>query len=263
MNNNYKYLVWMGTAVLGALFIFLIAVTNQTLNTAATTNTISFTGEGKVSAKPDIALIDFSIVTEATTSKAAQDDNSKKSQKIVDYIKKQGIADKDIKTSGYNVYPQYNNIRPCPIPVDVYGTVAPSYPCDNTQKITGYQATQSFQLKVRNLDNAGTLLDGLVAQGANQVNNLGFQIENPDKLKEQARQMAIEDAKTKARGLQNQLSIRLGRIVNYYEGGNYPIYMMDAKGGMGMGGGGSAPAPAIPSGENDIVIDVTITYQIR
>ena len=262
MNNNYKYLIWSGTAALLIFSIFLLVNIQHLADTATTTNTIAFSGEGKISAKPDIAAISFSIVTEAATSKSAQDANSIKSQKVVNFLKGQGIADKDIKTSGYNVYPQYSYPRPCPMMLDKSGV---TYPCiqDDQQKISGYQVTQSFEVKIRNLDNIGVILDGLVAQGANQVNNLGFQIENQDKLKDQARQMAISDAKAKARALQSQLGIGLGRIVNYYEGGNYPIYYgMEAK-AMDGRGGAMPPEPSVPAGENEIVVNVTITYQIR
>ena len=257
---NYKYIIWTGTAALVMLTIFLAAATKQLKETAATTNTISFNGEGKVSAKPDIAAVSFSIVTEAPTSKTAQDQNSVKSNKVTDFLKKQGIAEKDIKTSGYNIYPQYNNARPCPM---MYPQSGPAFPCvENEQKISGYQVTQSFEVKVRNLDSIGTVLDGLVATGANQVNNLGFQIDNPEKLKDQARVLAIADAKTKAKNLEKQLDIDLGRIVNYSEGGGgYPIYF-EAK-AMSSDGSSMPPIPSVPFGENEITIDVTITYQIE
>ncbi len=265
MNNNYKYLVWSANAVLVALFIYIIAITNQTLNTATTTNTISFNGEGKVSAIPNIAEVGFSIVTEAATSKAAQDSNSAKSQKIVNFLKQQSVSDKDVKTSGYNVYPQYSNTyKPCPVIENsgVQTMMAPAYPCDTgTQKITGYQVTQSFDIKVRDLNNVGSILDGLVAQGANQVNNLGFQIENQEQLKDRARQMAIQDADQKAKTLQSQLNIRLGKVINFSESGNgYPYpYMLEAK----TMGSRDSTAPSVPTGENEITVDVTVTYQIR
>src|SRR3989338_7686485 len=101
--NQYKYLVWAGTAVLVMLTIFLVAATKQIKNSTVTANTVSFNGEGKVFAKPDIAKVNLSIVTDALTSKAAQDENSKKSKAITDYLKKQNIEDKDIKTTGYKI----------------------------------------------------------------------------------------------------------------------------------------------------------------
>ena len=244
--NNYKPLIWSGAVVMVILAVFLIASTNKVLNTAATTNTVSFSGEGKVVAKPDIAKVQLSIVTDALTSKAAQDENSKKSKAVTDYLKKQDIDDKDIKTTGYNIYPQYKY---------------PQYGGQPT--ITGYQVNQSLEIKIHDLDKVSDILDGVVAAGANQVNQLGFEIDNPEALKADARKKAIEDAKKKADELEDQLGIDLGKIVSFSENtGGYPIpiYMkaeVDGRGGMGGGG------PSVPTGENEIVVNVSITYQIR
>ncbi len=255
------------------LTLFLLASTNHIVNSATTTNTVSFDGEGKVFAKPDIAAISFSIVTEATTSKAAQDSNSQKSNKVVAFLKSQGIDDKDIKTTGYNVYPQYSYPRPMPLGVEVQsapsapsgagGTTAPQY-YDPNPKISGYQVNQTFEVKVRDLEKVSAILDGLVTQGANQVNNLGFQVDDIEKVKDEARAMAIKNAKEKASKLQRQIGIRLGKIVNYSEGNNYPgPYYMEAKAMDGRGGAAVPPTPSVPAGENEITVNVSITYQIR
>src|SRR3989338_6399341 len=101
----YKPLVWSGSLVVVLLALFLLVEINQVSNTAATTNTVSFSGEGKVTAKPDIAMISASILTQAVNSKTAQDLNSEKSYAVDGFLKSQGIAEKDIKTSGYNISP--------------------------------------------------------------------------------------------------------------------------------------------------------------
>lgn len=224
--------------------VFLIVQTNHAYNTATTTNTVSFSGQGKVLAKPDVAVINLSIVTQAPTSKAAQSDNSKKSNAVTDFLKKQNIDEKDIKTIGYNISPQYdwnngiNNLR-------------------------GYQVSETLQVKVRDLDKTDDVLAGVVSAGANLVNDVQLSVDKPEQLKEQARQEAIKDAQQKAEVLQKQLGIDLGHIVNFMEDGNGipPIYY--AKNMMaeatGMGGGG----PAIAAGENEINVNVTITYQIK
>ena len=228
------------------LSVFLLASTDKVMNTAATTNTVSFSGEGKVVAKPDIAKVQLSVITEALTSKVAQDNNSKKSKAITDYLQKQGLGDKDVKTTGYNIYPQYKY---------------PQYGGQPT--ITGYQVNQSIEVKIRNLDNVSNVLDGVVLAGANQVNQLSFEIDNPEALKTEARTKAIADAKKKANELQSQVGISLGKIVNFSENtGGYPvpIYMKtEVYGRGGMGGGG----PTVPTGENDIVVTVSLTYQIK
>ena len=243
MNTQLKPLIWSGTVVLVILTIFLLASTNKVLNTAATTNTVSFNGEGKVVAKPDIAKVNLSIVTDALTSKSAQDENSRKSKAVADFLKGQRVEDKDIKTTGYNINPKYK------------------YPQHGGQPtITGYQVNQSMEVKVRDLDKVSAILDGVVSAGVNQVNSLSFEIDEPEKLQAEARQKAIEDAKNKAKELEDQLGVDLGKIVNFSEStGGFPgpIYYEVAKGGFGGDG------PALPTGENEIVVSVTLTYQIR
>src|SRR3989344_7573784 len=196
----YKPLVWSGSLVLVILALFLLVEINQVSNTATTTNTVSFSGEGKITAKPDIAIISASILTQAIDSKSAQDSNSTKSNAVDSFLKKQGITEKDIKTSGYNITPQYK--------YPPYGGQA---------TITGYQVSQSYEIKVRDLTKISTILSGLVTAGANQVNNLGLQIENPDALKSQARQLAIDDAKKKSNELEKQVGVRLVQILNFVE----------------------------------------------
>src|SRR3989344_7462182 len=118
-----KPLVWAGTVALAVLSLFLLVAMSHIASTAATTNTVSFSGEGKVSATPDIAKISASIVTQAADSKTAQDQNSTKSKAVTDFLKKSGIDEKDIKTTDYNVYPQYR------------------YPSNNIPVVSGYQVT--------------------------------------------------------------------------------------------------------------------------
>ncbi len=244
-NLNKTILYWPFTALVIVLAVFLVVSINQKLNTATTTNTVTFSGEGKVLAKPDVAVANVSIVTEATTSKAAQDENSKKSQTVVDFLKKQKIDEKDIKTTSYNIYPQYEYPR--------YGGVP---------RIKGYQVSQTIEIKIRDLDKVSSVLDGVVAAGANQVGNLNFKIDDPEKLKAEARVKAIADAKKKASELKSQVGIRLGKIVNFSEGvSGYPVPMYERAVSMGLGGG--TTGPSLPSGENEITVDVTITYQIK
>jgi hypothetical protein len=197
-----------------------------------------------VSAAPDIAVANIAISVEGSTAKVAQNSASVKSKSVVDYLKKAGIKDADIKTSGYNIYPQYDY-------------------SNSTQRIRGYQVTQSLAVKIRDLDKTNTILDGVVSAGANQVNSLQFQIDKQDELKAEARKKAIADANAKAKELEDELGVDLGHIVSFSESSNdvYPIrYAKDSA--MGMGGA-VAPVPELPAGENEITINVSITYQIK
>ena len=159
-------------------------------------------------------------------------------------MKKQKIEDKDIKTVSYNIYPQY------------------TYPRYDKPVISGYQVNQTMTIKIRNLDEVSAILDGVVSAGANQINSLSFEIDEPEKLKAEARKMAIADAKKKARELEKELGIDLGKIINFSEntgGFPTPVYL-EAKGDMG---GGGDSGPSVPSGENEISVNVYLTYQIK
>ncbi|MEK7583094.1 MAG: SIMPL domain-containing protein [Patescibacteria group bacterium] len=250
MNNQQKtILFWLGSVFGVVLIIFFAVSIKQKLNTATTTNTVTFSGEGKVLAKPDVAKLNFTILTQAATSKAAQDANSKKSNEVTAFLKTQGIEDKDVKTSGYNVSPQY-----------VYSIRSD---IQEAPRISGYQVTQNFHITIRDLDNTNKVLDGVVAAGVNQVDQLQFEIENPEALKADARGKAIADAKAKSKTLESQIGIRLGKIVNFQEDvGGYPSYDIKMM-ALEARGGGNAMPPSIPSGVNEITVSVTVTYQIK
>lgn len=243
-NLNRALISWSAFGLVIVFAVFLIVSIDQKLNTAATTNTISFSGEGKVSVKPDIAVANLAIVTEAAASKAAQDQNSRKSQAVVDFLKKQGVADKDIKTISYNINPQYK------------------YPQFDRPQIISYQVNQTLEVKIRNFDQASEIIDGVVGAGVNHVNNLSFQIDKPEKLKAETRAKAIADAKNKARELESQIGIKLGKIINFSENsGGYPGPVFYEKAVPAGAGGGVEPS--LPSGENEITVNVTLTYQIK
>lgn len=221
--------------------------------------TIAVSGDGEAYGKPDIALASFSVIAEAKTVAEAQKTATEKMNALIAFIKGSGIEEKDIKTTGYNFYPKYEwqEMRiqcltyPCPQP-------------PGKQVLTGYEVSQSVEVKIRKIDDAGKVLAGLGEKGATNLSGLTFMVENEDALRAEARKEAIDKAKAKADVLAKDLGVTLVRIVSYNEGGDYPIYNFartmaaDAKGGVEM-----APVPELPTGENKFVSDVTIVYEIK
>ncbi len=244
MNIFSKLFFFVATIALVVLIAYLGVLTAHTLHTSTNTNTIAFTGEGKVLAKPDIAVTSFSIVTEGPTSKEAQDANSSKSKTVYDFLKKQNIDEKDIKTVSYNISPTY------------------AYPQFGKPRIAGYQVNQTIRVKIRDINRANVVLDGIVTAGVDQVNQLSFEIDNPDALKTEARKQAIADAQKKSHTLADQLGVHIGKLVNFSEdvaGVPVPLYAKEA-----FGRGGSPEAlPEVPTGENEITVNVTLTYQLQ
>lgn len=211
---------------------------------AETPNTIAVTGEGSVNAVPDIAKIEVGLNTEAKTVAAAQKENTEKMNAVIAAIKGLGIEAKDLQTQNYNIYPKYEWT-------------------DGKSKIVGYTVNQSLKVKVRDNGKVSEVLKVSADNGANQIGNLNFEIDDPDKLTGEAREKAIEDAEQKAETLAKSLGVKLGKVVSFSEANagrvDYPKYMSAAD-GFGVGGG--TPAPEIQAGENEIKVEATIVYEI-
>ena len=226
--------------------------------------TISVSGDGEAYATPDIATVSYSITKEAKTSAEARTAVDTAMKKIHAFLTASKVAEGDIKTTAYDLYPKYDYVRtPCITSMTIE---AGSYvtPCqDGKQVLSGYEFSQSVSVKIRVLDDAGTILGGLADNGATNLSGLSFVVEKPDAVQADARKTAIDKAKAKADVLAKELGVKLVRIVSFNEGGIYPVYnyAMDAK---AMSVGGAAPEAAnIPIGQNKYTSNVTITYEIR
>jgi hypothetical protein len=210
--------------------------------------TITISGEGKVTATPDIANVSMGVQTESKTVKDAQTENNDKMNVIIKAIKDLGVDAKDIKTENYSVYPKYN-----------YNSV------NGTSNIVGYTVSQSVSIKIRDLDKVGSILAKGGELGANTVGGVNFTVDNPDKLKSEARQKAIDNAKEKAASLFKNLGVQVGRIVSFDEFGASGVMPMYTDKAYGMGGGAptAVPAPDIQPGSTEITSNVNLTFEIK
>ena len=207
--------------------------------------TLTVSAEGKVIAVPDIANINFSVVTESKTAKDAQMKNTEKMNKVIDYAKNIDIDSKDIKTTSYYLNPKYDYI--------------------NGRSIqSGYILTNSINIKVRKFDSIGDLIANSVDLGINQIGDVQFSIENPDEIKAQAGAIAMKNAKDKAMTLAGQAGVSLGKIITFSESdsGNYPMpyYMKSDLVGMG---GGMESAPQIEQGSQEVKVVANIIFEIK
>jgi len=217
--------------------------------------TISVSGKGEVVAVPDVATFSFSVSEEAPVVADAQKRATDKTNGILDFLKKNGVEDKDIKTTSYNIYPRYEYTGD---KYNQYGT--------GKRVLAAYVVSQSVEVKARKIDTAGTLLSGIGEYGASDVSGLTFSVDKYDDLVKEARAKAIAEARTNADKLADDLGVSLVRVISYYDQNPGPIYyaksaMMESA--YGMGGDAAAPAPQLPGGENKIVSNVSVTYEIR
>ena len=153
----------------------------QTAATVSADGTLlSISTRAEASRAPDIASISAGVVTQAVDGNAAMRQNAEQMARVMTAIKAAGIAEKDIQTSGINLNPQYHYADNVP-PV-----------------ITGYQASNTVSLKVRDIAKLGNVLDALAAQGANQINGPQFEIDQPEPVYDEARLAALKKAQARA-----------------------------------------------------------------
>ncbi|MEK7069358.1 MAG: SIMPL domain-containing protein [Patescibacteria group bacterium] len=258
------YLVILTFFIILSLFLvarFFSEVRSYGMMGSREANVITVSGHGEVQAVPDIANVYFTISKDAKTVKEAQDMVAKIEKSSIDFLKGVGVGEKDIKADNSSFYPKYEYKYDTKImmPCTQYGCP----PQGGNNVIVGYTASESITVKVRNTDEVGKIMQGLGTLEVSQLSGPAFAIDNEDALKAEARKKAIEEAKGKAAVLAKDLGVRLGRVANFSEGGNYPVPMMYGKTAM-MDSATRESAPAqIPKGENTISSDVTITYEIR
>jgi uncharacterized protein YggE len=203
-------------------------------------------GEGKVTVVPDMAILSLGIQAQSTSVAQAQSDAADAMDKVMTALKDQGVADKDIQTQYYNVQrlTRYDN--------------------DTQQEVTtGYQVTNTVTAKIRKVDTAGTVIDAVVAAGGDytRVNSIGFTVDDPKPFQEQARELAVADAATKAKKLADIADVKLGKPSYISESSNIPtpIYRTDV---MTKAEGVPAVTTPISAGEMDITTNVQIAYNI-
>lgn len=248
-----NYLGW--ALILGVLAVGLSALwyanSYSKMSDINFSRTFGVSGQGKVVAVPDIAQFTFSVVSEGGKDLATlQKDNVTKANTAIDFLKQQGVDEKDIATQAYNIEPRYETCfrGPCPPPT-----------------IVGYTIRQTVSVKARELEKVGDLLGGVVSRGANSTFGPDFTVDDPTELESEARAKAIDQAREKAEAIAEAGNFRLGRLIYIEEGNNYPM-------AYGKGGGGmmdlavpemASVAPAFEAGSQDVVVNVTLRYEIN
>jgi len=205
---------------------------------------LTVSGQGEVRGAPNQAMLSAGVVTTARTAASALADNSKAMNQVFATLKHAGIADKDMQTSNFSVQPQYAT--------DKNG--------NTLRDITGYQVSNTVNVRVDDLSKVGPTLDALVSSGANSIGDIAFTIKDPKPLMAQARAAAVADAIARAQTLAHAAGVTLGPITSINESGGYseprPMYRMAAM--------ASAPAPTpIAAGEESVTAGVSITWAIR
>ncbi|MDQ0321153.1 uncharacterized protein YggE [Pararhizobium capsulatum DSM 1112] len=208
---------------------------------------ISVSGEGRSAATPDMAVLSFSVLSDAKTAREALDANNKTMADVLNALKTGGIAARDLQTSGFAVNPQYQ------YPDNSDGANKPPV-------LIGYQVANSLTIRVRDLAKLGGIIDQAVTLGVNQGGSIQFTNDKPEATIIEARKAAVADAVEKAKVLSEAAGVSLGRIVEISENSQRPepMPMMRA-----MAKESAADGVPLATGENAYSVNVNVTFAIK
>jgi len=239
MRNILLIAAALGTAAVPASLTAQQVVTGQAL--AGTRLDISASGE--VTRVPDLAIISAGVQTLLPTATAAIEQNAARMERVRAALKRAGIEDRDIQTSSINLNPEYQ------------------YDQNRPPRLTGYRATNTVNVKFRDLKRTGAILDALVAEGANQINGPNLTIDKPESALDEARAMAIANGRARAELYARALGMRVVRLLSVSESGGYaapppmPMVMMAER---------SAGADTkIDPGTQQLQVSVSMSFELR
>jgi uncharacterized protein len=162
---------------------------------------VTVNGQGSVTYVPDVAHIHLGVVTDGSTAASAMDANNEAMRALFKRLAQLGIGDRDVQTTSFTITPRYRQVK------------------DHEPELIGYTASNQLAVKVRKIDETGMVLDSLVKDGANRVNGVTFDISDPQKLLDEARQKAIADARHKADLYATGAGSHLGKVLRISEAG--------------------------------------------
>ena len=218
------------------------AATAQAIPTIpADATLLSVSAQAEARRAPDIATVSAGVVTQAADGNAAMRQNAEQMTRVLAAVKAAGVADRDVQTSGINLNPQYR------------------YEENQPPRITGYQASNTVTVKLRDVAKMGKVLDALVASGANQINGPSFGIDDPEPLFDQARLDALKQAQARAATYADALGLRVRRIVSIGEGGGGMPVPMPRMAMMKADGYESTPVAA---GENSVSVNLEVVFEL-
>jgi len=205
---------------------------------------ITVTGVGTVSVVPDAVRFNATVSTVGSTNAAALSAASKSAAAVRAALKDSGIAVKDIRSANISVYPEY------------------TWTQETGTKITGYRASQTFDVLVRTASKAGTVIEAVVTAGVDSV-QLGGVVPttiNPAVATEDARAAAVANAKSKATSYAKHLGVSVGKVLSLEEQYS-PVYSSPFP--MAKAGLADAAAVEMDLGEQDVTVSITVRWALN
>lgn len=232
-------------AILLLLAIAISPVLAQ--NDTAKDRVITTSATGEVLVAPDMAQISVGVQTQSPDVRVAQAENAVIMDNLVNALLGVGIAKDDIQTSGYSIYPVYED-----------------NPMGLTPKIMYYQVTNTVQITVRDVSRVGEIIDIAVSNGANQANGISFTLsdEKARAVRNAALQEAVVQARADADTVAAATGVQILGVRDISVGASYPPIRYDSYSAAAPGISQKVPTPIEP-GQITESAQVTITYLIQ
>ncbi len=206
---------------------------------------IAATGEGTATMAPDMAVLTLTVNRQEATARAALDASSAAMEEVMAAMRKAGIGERDLQTSGFSIQPRY---------------VYPQPRGETPPRLVGYTVRNSLTVKVRELARLGELLDQSVSLGVNEGGNVRFTNDDPSAALARAREAAVEDALARVRGMAAAAGVKAGRILSISEGATAPGPMPGVE---RMAMARAADSVPLAAGENSYRVVVAVTVAIE
>ena len=204
---------------------------------------IAISGHGEVRGRPDLAVVTIGVLRTADTARAALDANNAAMAEIIAALKTAGISANDIQTTNFSVNPRTS-----------YGASGSEPP-----KVQGYDVSNNVTITVRKLETLGAVLDQAVSTGSNQINGVAFAFAKPEPMTDEARKLAVADARRKAQLYVTAAGVSLGQVLTINEGGGFQPPIAEFKTTARQDAG----AVPVAEGEQAVAADVNIVWEIR
>lgn len=216
------------------------------LEAKATVPLARISGEGMVKAIPDIALVNFTILTEAPKAQAAAAENARKADAFLEAVKKFLKADDTVKTTGYQI-----------VPLQQYGERG------KKPAITGYRARNSFEVKIKDPTRLGDLIDLGTQHGVNEIHGPFWQHSRQDALIQEASVKALQQAKLMAEALAQSQNLKVKRLLRVSTQGRMAPFPRAEASLMRAPAGVETPATPIEVGEQEIRAHVEAVFELE
>ena len=226
------------------------------LASASTEAGIWVTGTGEMNLAPDIALIRLGVETTSPSVTEARDEAATAMDAVVTAVKNNGLAEDDIQTTSFNIWPQYD--RQEVVTNDVRSSV---------RVLSGYTVSNDAVIKVRDLNEVGTIIDDVVDAGgdAARINGIDFSIEDPSAYTTQLREDAVTAALENAKHFATLTGVTLGKLVYVTEVSDSPIVqgVAESRAFAMAAAAPAAPATGISGGSLDLTLTVRAGFAIE